>query len=267
MKTLKFGISPCPNDTFIFENIILGKIDIPDVNIEWEFHDIQVLNEKASQGYFDLVKISFAHLDNLVDNYRLLKCGGAMGYGVGPILVKRKGHLVDFENAQSAIPGLNTTANFLLGHFYPTLTRKDVVVFSDIEDHVLNGDYDLGLLIHEGRFTYADKGLDLVADLGELWQKHEQLPIPLGCIVAKNDISLDTIHNIEDAVSRSICNYHHDGTPVISDFIRSHAQEMELDVIRQHIELYVNDFSVDMSDKGLAAIERMREIKSNQKVH
>ncbi len=267
MKTFKFGISPCPNDTFIFENFITGKIEIPDVNFEWEYHDIQVLNEKASAGYFDLVKISFAHLDNVTNRYNLLSCGGAMGYGVGPILVKRNGHIFDIAQARCAIPGMNTTAHFLLSHFYPALSQKEVVLFSDIEDQVLTGEYDLGLLIHEGRFTYADKGLELVADLGELWQKLEQLPIPLGCIVAKNDISLETVHNIEDAISRSISNFDHNGTPVISDFIRSHAQEMELDVIRQHIQLYVNDFSVDMGDKGLAAIERMREIKSNQRVH
>jgi 1,4-dihydroxy-6-naphthoate synthase len=260
MHRLKIGISPCPNDTFIFENLYNGKIVIPNVTLDWEFHDIEELNILTSQGYFDIVKVSFAHLHNLTDRYRLLNSGGAMGYGVGPILVKRKDHEVDFSRDKVAIPGKNTTANFLLTTFFPELRQKDVVLFSDIEESVLNGKYDLGLLIHEGRFTYQAKGLDLVHDLGDLWQRRENLPIPLGSIVALRSLGDDLLDQIQEAISRSITNYDKNNRPVISDFIIEHAQEMSPDVIVSHIDLYVNDFSIDMGKSGQKAIARMHEL-------
>jgi 1,4-dihydroxy-6-naphthoate synthase len=262
-KTLKFGISPCPNDTFIFENMILDRISIPNTNFEWEYHDIQVLNDLASDEYFDVVKISFAHLNNVSNKYQLLNCGGAMGYGVGPILVKRKGHVFNPKMDSCAIPGLNTTAHLLLSHFFPSLHDKEVVLFSDIEESVLNGKHDVGLLIHEGRFTYQSRGLELIADLGDLWHKHENLPIPLGCIVAKQTLPNEFIKELESAIHQSISNYHQDGSPIISDFIRQHADEMDDQVIRQHIDLYVNEFSKNIGTKGTEAIARLHTIRLN----
>jgi 1,4-dihydroxy-6-naphthoate synthase len=266
MQVIKIGISPCPNDTFIFENIALRKISIEGFHFEFEFHDIEVLNKKASAGYFDIVKISFAHLLAVQTQYDLLKSGGAMGYGVGPLLVKAKNNVKDWHEPLVAIPGFDTTANFLLTHFYPNLTHKQVILFSEIPTEILNNHCHLGLMIHEGRFTYEAQGLSLMADLGEQWQATEGLPIPLGCVIIKKYISQQLKQQIELLITRSISNYDSNGEPIISNFIRSKAQEMNDEVMKQHIQLYVNDFSRHIGDKGLQAIERLQQIQQNMQI-
>jgi 1,4-dihydroxy-6-naphthoate synthase len=263
MQKIKIGISPCPNDTFIFENLFNQSIAIEGISFDFEFHDIEVLNQKASDGYFDVVKISFANWRNVKEHYTMLKSGGAMGFGVGPLLVKNKVNDVDDEiNASKctvAIPGQHTTANFLFTYFYPYIgiEQKAVVLFSAIEDWVKAGKNRMGLLIHEGRFTYQEKNLELVCDLGKLWEEREKLPIPLGCIVAKKELGESLMASIETAISNSIVNYDNHQKPIISDFIRSHAKEMSEEVMMQHICLYVNDFSRDMGDMARLALERM----------
>jgi 1,4-dihydroxy-6-naphthoate synthase len=260
MQTIKIGISPCPNDTFIFENMYNGILSIPNVNFEWEFHDIDILNKKAAEGYFDVVKVSFAHLQNIEDQYIMLQSGGAMGYGLGPLLVKKAGSNIDFTQDIVAIPGKNTTANFLFSYFYPEVINKEMALFNEIEDGVLDNKYSLGVLIHESRFTYAAKGLELIADLGTLWQDQENIPIPLGCIVVNKSLSEDLITELEKMISKSITNYDINGRPIVSDFIRSHAKEMDETVIKSHIDLYVNDFSVHIGDVGMTSIKKMRSI-------
>lgn len=251
MKEISIAISPCPNDTFIFENIYNGKISIAGHKFEFHFMDIAELNDAATQNKFDIIKISCAHYHSVKQNFSLLQSGGAMGYGVGPLLVKAKGsNAILNTTAKIAIPGATTTANFLLKYCYPFIgdQQKTEVIFSEIEDAVITNQYDFGVLIHEGRFTYQQKGLELVTDLGALWETKENLPIPLGCIVAKTNLGAALIAQIETAITNSITNYDYDGNPIISPFIESHAQEMELNVMRQHIDLYVNDFSKNMGN-------------------
>jgi 1,4-dihydroxy-6-naphthoate synthase len=263
MKTLHIAISPCPNDTFIFENIYNKKLQIEGYEFVFHFLDINDLNKAASAGTYDIVKVSFAHLHNIQPQYTLLQSGGAMGYGVGPLLVKNNdANPIDLSNCKVAIPGFNTTANFLFSNFYPSVAKhqKHEVLFSEIEEKVQDNTYQLGVIIHEGRFTYQQKGLQLVADLGQLWEETENLPIPLGCIVAKTNLGEALLQKIEAIISNSISNYDINGQPIISDFIKQNADEMSKDVMLQHINLYVNDFSVKMGEKGAKALQKMHEI-------
>jgi 1,4-dihydroxy-6-naphthoate synthase len=263
MQTIHIAISPCPNDTFIFENIYNKQLTIDGYHFQFHFLDINDLNKAATAGLYDVVKISFAHLKNITHQYTMLQSGGAMGYGVGPLLVKKNDNsVVDLAQCKIAIPGKNTTANFLFSYFYPNVTthQKSEVLFSDIENAVLNNEYQLGVLIHEGRFTYQQKGLQLVADLGQLWEQHLNLPIPLGCIVAKKELGIDFALKIEQLITQSISNYDANGNAIISDFIKSHAKEMDEAVMRNHIDLYVNDFSKHMGQTGNAALEKMNTV-------
>jgi 1,4-dihydroxy-6-naphthoate synthase len=265
MKTLHIAISPCPNDTFIFENIYNKKLQLDGYTFVFHFLDINDLNKAATAGIYDIVKISFAHLKNVTPQYTMLQSGGAMGYGVGPLLVKRiypNGDDINISKSKVAIPGHNTTANFLFTYFYPyfDISQKHEVLFSDIEDAVLNDTYQLGVLIHEGRFTYQQKGLQLVVDLGQLWEEREKLPIPLGCIVAKTALGNDLLQKIEILITNSITNYDANGQAIISPFIQQYAQAMDQNVMRQHIDLYVNDFSKNMGNTGRAALAKMNGI-------
>lgn len=258
--TLKIAISPCPNDTFIFENIFNKKVEIAGISFNFHFLDIEELNQAASAQKFDIIKISCAHFKNVAAHYELLKSGGAMGYGVGPLVVRKANSEIEITHLADkliAIPGEHTTANFLLSHLFPEITNKKILLFSDIENAVLQDEVDLGLLIHEGRFTYQEKGLALVGDLGTLWHDKTNLPIPLGCIVIKKEIPNYLHEQVERLITYSISNYTQEGQPIISNFIKDHAQEMDTDTMLQHIRLYVNDFSKNMGESGMRAIEMM----------
>jgi 1,4-dihydroxy-6-naphthoate synthase len=259
---LHIAISPCPNDTFIFENLYNKKIVIDDVELKFHFLDIDELNKSATANQYDIIKISFAHLRNINSNYEMLHSGGAMGYGVGPLLVKAKDYDINISQSKIAVPGKNTTANFLLTYAYPyfDIAQKKYMVFSDVEKALLTDDCQMGVLIHEGRFTYQEKGLELICDLGELWEQRENLPIPLGCIVAKKELGKKLLYKIESAITQSITNYDDAGKPIISEFIKSYSDEMQEDVMRQHIDLYVNDFSKTMGENGKLALAKMNEI-------
>jgi 1,4-dihydroxy-6-naphthoate synthase len=262
LQKLKIAISPCPNDTFIFENLYLQKVELANIEFDWTFADIDVLNNLAKQGDHDIIKISSANYHLVSDQYVLLECGGAIGYGVGPLVVSSQGSDINYaDNCQVAIPGINTTANFLFSYFYPKIrtNQKIVLPFDQIEAWVAEQRDRYGVLIHEGRFTYKKKGLKMIADLGSLWENKLGLPIPLGCIVAKKSLGESTIKTISEAITLSISNYDKDGKPIISNFIRSHAQEMEDDVIMKHINLYVNDYSKHMGVEGLQAFESMQD--------
>ena len=256
---LKIGISPCPNDTYIFEALAQNQIDTAGLEFEFSYHDIAVLNQKAQQQGLDIVKISYANYFEIADNYILLRSGGAMGFGVGPLLLAKE-NINPSPQHSVAIPGKNTTANFLLKYAFPDLSNKSELPFDKIEEALLGAQYELGLVIHESRFTYEQKGLKKIMDLGEYWEEKENLPIPLGGIAIKRNIATEYGQLINALVKKSIL--WQDGKHALSDYIKSHAQEMDESVMQQHIDLYVNDFSKDVGPKGENAIAFMQQILS-----
>jgi len=251
------GISPCPNDTYIFEALAENKIDLNGIQFDFEYHDIAVLNQKSQKQELDIIKISYANYFQIAEEYILLRSGGAMGYGVGPLLLSRK-EITPNQQHSCAIPGVSTTANFLLQYAFPKIQNKTAVPFDKIEDALLNNDFDLGLVIHESRFTYKHKGLHKVLDLGAHWEEKEKLPIPLGGIAIKRNLAKDYGQKLNDLIVQSI-EWQEKQTD-LSPYIQSHAQEMEQRVMQQHINLYVNDFSKDVSADGEKAIEFMQKL-------
>ena len=236
---LTLGISPCPNDTFAFHHLIHST-----GNYEVTLDDIEVLN----RGELQVTKISVAGFGHLRDRYALLRAGGAAGFGVGPLLVATS----DREpGGRVAIPGRRTTAALLLqllGDFDAVEMR-----FDSIENAVLRGDVDCGVLIHEGRFTYADKGLVRLCDLGEVWERRMQVPIPLGAIAIRRDLGKERARRIDAEIRASVTHAlaHPDDS---ADYVRRHAQEMEPDVIRSHIDLYVNDYTLGLDEKAVRTL-------------
>ncbi len=255
---LKIGISPCPNDTYIFEALANNIIAIPEIELDFEYHDIAVLNQKSQAHELDIVKISYANYFEVAEDYILLRAGGAMGYGVGPLLLSKQKDVKANENHTVAIPGKNTTANFLMRYAYPELKNKTALPFDKIEEAILNKETDLGLVIHESRFTYQDKGLHKVLDLGAHWEEKENLPIPLGGIAIKRSLASTIGRQINTAIQQAI--EWQKAQNKLSDYIQSHAQEMEAAVMQQHINLYVNDFSLDIGSEGEKAISFMQNI-------
>ena len=224
--TLRLGISPCPNDTFIFDALLNGHIDAGPYRFDPVLSDVQDLNVRAEIGEFDLIKISYAHYFSVMDRYVMLTAGGALGFGVGPLLVAREaleeGELL---NARVAIPGEQTTARFLLRYAYPNLSSTMPMVFSDIEEAVLQGVADAGVLIHENRFTYQQKGLYLLRDLGAWWEQQTGLPIPLGGIAIRRDLPENVQGDMNRLIRESI-RFAEKRLPALSPFIEQHAQEM-----------------------------------------
>jgi 1,4-dihydroxy-6-naphthoate synthase len=257
---LTLGFSPCPNDTFIFDALVNGSIDTGGIRFEPVLEDVQTLNEWAAQGKLDLTKLSFPALFGASENYRLLNSGSALGKGVGPLLIAKKlVDVPDLAHCKVAIPGINTTANFLLQHAFPDITQRVPMLFSEIEDAVLNGSVDLGVIIHENRFTYQQKGLIKVADLGEVWEQRNSAAIPLGCIAIKRSLGDDTAQKV-DALIRASLIHSFDSYPAISDYVKQHAQAMDEAVMRQHIELYVNNYTMDLGEEGRHAIDTFSRI-------
>ena len=257
---LSLGFSPCPNDTFIFDALVNRKIDTEGLEFEPVLEDVQTLNAWAAEGKLDISKLSFPALFNQADNYAILNSGAALGKGVGPLLIAKK--LVDVPKVEScriAIPGANTTAHFLLNYVFPQAKNKVEMLFSSIEDAVLNGDVDLGVIIHENRFTYQQKGLHKVCDLGEIWEQKEGVPIPLGCIGVKRNIPADIQKKLDELIRKSV-SYSYQQYPQLSSYIIDHAQAMDEEVMRKHIDLYVNNFSIDLGTNGKAAINKLYEV-------
>lgn len=264
---LTLGFSPCPNDTFIFDALIHHKIDTEGLTFEVFFDDVETLNQKALRGELDISKLSFHALAHVISKYALLDAGSALGFGVGPILICKAENLTRIKtlisNSNSelkvGIPGKLTTANFLLGIAYPQLQQKEEMVFSEIETALLQEEIDLGLIIHENRFTYQDKGLVKVQDLGEYWEKFSGGAIPLGGIVVKRNLTPELQQKINRLVRKSV-EYAFANPTAAIDFIRQHAQEMDVEVMYKHIELYVNAFSVDLGLTGKKAIDTLFSI-------
>lgn len=250
-KTLRLSISPCPNDTFMFDAIVNGRIDCEGLSFEVEYHDIEELNHGVEALGPDISKISCAVLPAIKQHYRLLDSGAALGRGNGPLLVRRKGDKGTIKHL--LVPGEHTTANALVGRLFPQIEYREPMLFSKIAAAVERGDADGGVLIHEGRFVYERRNLELVADLGVEWERQTDLPLPLGGIVIKRELGDDMRNRVERVLRRSI-EYAFDNPSLSRDYIKAHAQEMEDDVIEKHIALFVNDFSLSLGEQGRRAI-------------
>lgn len=257
---LSIGISPCPNDTFIFDALIHHKIDTEGLEFEVFFEDVETLNQKAFRGELDITKLSFHAYANVLDQYVLLDAGSALGFGVGPLLISNQE--IPFESVKEqtqltiAIPGVHTTANFLLGLALPEHQHKEAMVFSSIEQALIDEKVDLGLIIHENRFTYEQKGLKKVIDLGAYWEERTGMPIPLGGITMKRTLPKKLYQQLSDLIRKSIAFAQAHPSSGL-EFIRSHAQEMSEEVMYQHIQLYVNEFSLDLGSKGKSAVQTL----------
>lgn len=261
-KKITIAMSPCPNDTFIFDALLHNKIDTKGLEFDYVLEDVATLNAWAMAGKYDISKVSYSAFLKLIGQYSLLRSGSALGRGVGPLLLTKaplaeEQDLAKFlENARIAIPGETTTANLLLTLAFPNAKHKTEVLFSDIEQGLLDGDFDCGLVIHESRFTYAERGLHCLMDMGNWWEQTSGAAIPLGGIVVKNTMDKALAKTIEGLISDSIA-YAWQQYPHLSTFITNNAQEMSESVMRNHIELYVNEYSADLGDVGLQAIKTL----------
>jgi 1,4-dihydroxy-6-naphthoate synthase len=264
-RKVTIGFSPCPNDTFIFDALVNKQIDTEDFEFELLLEDVQTLNRRAIDNKLDISKISYGVLPLVLDNYVVLNSGGALGKGVGPLLIAREENiniLSSEKNITVAIPGENTTAHMLFSYAFPSLTRKQFLVFNEIEDAVLSGRADTGVIIHENRFTYQDRGLVKLMDLGEFWETKTNAPIPLGGIIVRRELGAEVQQKLQKLIRKSL-EYSFKNYPVISGFVSKNSQEMSEDVMRKHINLYVNDFSLDLGVRGHAAVFKLLEVYSN----
>jgi len=254
---LTLGFSPCPNDTFIFDALVHHKIDTEGLDFKVFLGDVEELNNKAFNNELDITKISYHAYGYLTNNYVLLNSGSALGKGCGPILVQSsKFKVQSLESCKIAIPGKYTTANFLLSIAHPEAQHKTELLFSDIENAVLNGDVDAGLIIHENRFTYQDKGLEKIIDLGEYWEQTTGALIPLGGIIIKRSLPKEIIEKVNRLIRKSIeFAFENPNEPL--SYMQKNAQEMSEEVMRKHVELYVNKYSIDLGGEGKNAITQM----------
>jgi len=254
---LTLGFSPCPNDTFIFDAMVNNKIDTNGITFNTALEDVETLNKWALEGRLAITKLSFAVYRKVREQYRLLNSGSALGRGCGPLLIAKEPIAQeDIKNCKIAIPGEHTTANLLFSIAFPGAQRKEVMLFSDIENAVLEGRVDAGVIIHENRFTYQQKGLVKIIDLGEFWENTTGSPIPLGGIFIRKDVP-EPVQQQVDALIHQSLQYAYRQYPQLSGYVKQHAQEMDEQVMRQHIDLYVNDFSLDLGAEGHAAVNKL----------
>jgi 1,4-dihydroxy-6-naphthoate synthase len=258
------GFSPCPNDTFIFDALVNQKIDTEDCEFEVILEDVQTLNEWARQDKLDITKISYGVLPLVMEHYAVLNSGGALGKGVGPLLITRKDHppTKKVEDMLIAVPGVNTTAHLLFSLAYPQAKHKQFLVFHEIEEAVLSGKVDAGVIIHENRFTYQQKGLVKIIDLGAYWEDTIKVPIPLGGIIIKRNIDNLVKQQIDRLIRKSL-EYGFAQYPEITSYVKQHSQEMEESVMRQHIDLYVNNYSLELGDEGRKAVRKLMSVYDN----
>jgi 1,4-dihydroxy-6-naphthoate synthase len=264
---LSLGFSPCPNDTFIFDALVNKKIDTHGLEFDVIMEDIQTLNEWSSETKLDITKLSFPAFFRNNDKYEMLNSGAALGKGVGPLLIaKRMVNVPDVANSSIAIPGEQTTANFLLSFAFPMAKNKTPILFSSVEDAVLMEKFDLGVIIHENRFTYQQKGLIKICDLGEVWEEKQKAPIPLACIACKTNLDVEIRNQIDKLIRKSV-EYAFSYYPEITAYTKDHAQAMDENVMRQHIELYVNNYSLDLGQDGKNAIDQLRNVYKSMNSH
>lgn len=269
---LSLGFSPCPNDTFIFDALVNKKIDTEGISFEPILEDVETLNQWALEGKLDITKLSFPAFFQSLDKYILLNAGSALGKGVGPLLISKekiKSQKSKIESSPIALPGVNTTANLLFSFAYPDARNKIFMRFDKIEDFVLNNSSKtppaeglgeaLGVIIHENRFTYQQKGLHKVLDLGEYWEQNMKVPIPLGGIAVKRSIDRSVSLKIDGLIKKSL-EYAFADYPLITGYVKQHSQTMSEEVMRQHIDLYVNNYSIDLGNEGKEAIETLHKV-------
>ena len=254
---LTLGFSPCPNDTFIFDALVHHKIDTEGLEFEVVFADVEQLNKWAFEGRLAITKLSYNAFTHCVNDYALLDSGSALGNNCGPLLIKKPTTILNTES-KIAIPGKYTTANMLLGIAFPEHQNKVEILFSEIEIELLKGNVDAGLIIHENRFTYKEKGLEKVKDLGEFWEEETGLPIPLGGIVVKRNLPFEVQQKIERVLRRSV-EYAFANPNSSAEYVKGHAQEMKKEVVDAHIALYVNDYSISLGSQGRKAVEKVFE--------
>lgn len=258
-QQLTLGFSPCPNDTFIFHALVEGVVRVEGIDFVERLEDVETLNRLAREGTLDVTKVSYGAIPYLLDEYVVLRSGGALGRGCGPLLVARRGTSVeDLSAGRIAIPGRMTTANLLLRLFGPALPSGEEMLYSDIMPAVARGEVEAGLIIHESRFTYPDHGLVCLADLGEWWEAVTGAPIPLGGILARRQLGEETIRRIDEAIRDSV-TLAFENPAASTEYVQANAQEMAPEVVREHIGLYVNDFSVDLGDPGDRAVRELMD--------
>jgi len=257
MKTLSLGYSPCPNDTYIFYALTHGKVEMHGFSIVERLEDVETLNQLALCGQLDLTKISYHALGHLRDRYVLLHSGGALGRGCGPLVIASAAtNMHSLRGRRIAIPGKLTTANLLLQLYGAGYDDLLVVPFDQVMPTLKRGEADAGVIIHESRFTYRESGFHEVLDLGAWWETDTGLPIPLGGILARRDLGSEVIKAVDRAI-RSSLEYAQQNPQEPRAYIREHAQELDDKVIDAHIDLYVNDFSLDLGEQGVAAVETL----------
>jgi len=256
-QQLIIGYSPCPNDTFIFYALVHGKVHVPGIEFREQLADVETLNRMALESSLDITKISFHACGHLREQYALLRSGSALGRGCGPLIVAKPGtRFEDIKKGVIAIPGKLTTASLLLRLLDPSVENTAVMAFDRIMSAVVKGEASAGLIIHESRFTYPLYKLEKLLDLGAWWEKHSGLPIPLGGILGKRSLGRDILLSIEAGIRKSLhyANAHPDE---VLQYCKEHSQEMDETVMKSHIDLYVNDFSLDLGREGLAAVHRL----------
>jgi len=263
---ITLGFSPCPNDTFIFDAVVHNKINTENLVFEASLEDVETLNERAFAEYYDVTKLSFFAYALVSDKYQLLNSGSALGYKCGPLLIcKKQIDIADISTNKIAIPGKFTTANFLFSIAFPEAKNKTEMLFSEIESAVLNGTADAGVIIHENRFTYKQKGLKKILDLGEYWEQKTGMPVPLGGIAVRRSLPEETKQKIEGMIRESV-EFAFKNPKSSYDFIKANAQEMGEEVMYKHIDLYVNKFSVNLGDEGRKAVHLMYDLAQEQKL-
>jgi 1,4-dihydroxy-6-naphthoate synthase len=257
---LTLGFSPCPNDTFIFDAMVHGRIDTEGLEFDYFLTDVEELNRKALSSDIDITKISYHAYAFVAQNYFILDAGSALGHRNGPLLIsKRRIGISELQGLRIAIPGKYTTANLLFSIAWPEIVNKTEYLFSKIEDALLNEEVDAGLIIHETRFTYYRKGLHKLADMGEYWEGLTGLPIPLGAIIIKRDIPEDIALKVNRVVRRSL-EYAYKDSFASYDFVSGNAKEMDSTIMNNHIKLFVNEYTLDLGSKGREAIVELFRI-------
>jgi 1,4-dihydroxy-6-naphthoate synthase len=254
---LTLAFSPCPNDCFIFDALVHNRIDLEGLEFVVHLGDVEALNLAAFAEEVDITKLSFHAYAYCADRYVLLDAGSALGRNCGPLLISRRPIPVEEVGTGAlriAIPGKYTTANFLLGYAFPRAQDKTELLFSDVEGAVIDGRYDAGLIIHENRFTYEVRGLRKIIDLGEYWESTTGAPIPLGGIVIRRSLP-DIIKQKVNRILRRSVEYAFAHREASRPYVRAHAQEMSEEVMYKHIDLYVNEYSIDLGDEGRGAVE------------
>ncbi|MDL1968747.1 MAG: 1,4-dihydroxy-6-naphthoate synthase [Deltaproteobacteria bacterium] len=265
-KKLKLAYSTCPNDTFIFYALAHNVIDCKGPKFEIELADVETLNQHARAGVYDISKLSFAAIGHLVEEYGLLRSGAALGRGCGPLLVAKPGFGIEqLSSTKIAVPGMWTTACMLLGLYLSKNYEAVPMPFEKIMPAIQNDKYECGVIIHEGRFTYEEYGLVRVIDLGEWWEKKTSLPVPLGGIAVRRDITSSITGRMEDLIRSSVeYSFNHRNEAV--NYIKKYAQEMSSEAIRQHIDLYVNDFTLNLGKAGEEAVNTLFRMARDSKM-